>query len=108
MNTVFVYETLLDERIIKQAIGREIILTPLVVRGVKEVAKNISKSETNYHTLISSPNSSVEGAAFEVTDEELDRLDKWENFYRRIELRLKDNTKVYTYVLKEKHHDSKD
>jgi gamma-glutamylcyclotransferase (GGCT)/AIG2-like uncharacterized protein YtfP len=100
MNKVFVYETLLDLRTIKKVLGHEATLIPLKIKGLKEISKDLSKTETNYHTLIKSKNDIAEGAVFEVNDSDLVLLDKWENNYKRIELDLTNGDKIYTFILK--------
>jgi gamma-glutamylcyclotransferase (GGCT)/AIG2-like uncharacterized protein YtfP len=97
---VFVFETLLDERRIEKVLGHEVTLVPLKIKGLKEISKDLSKTQTNYHTLIKSKDDITEGAVFEVTDSELLLLDKWENNYKRVTLDLTNDEQIYTFILK--------
>ena len=62
---------------------------------------NVLEREVNgYPTLKPAPGHRVYGEVFELGDTELKRLDKWEDRYRRVLVRLMSGELAYAYVLK--------
>lgn len=91
MYNVFVYGTLLNRDTLESVIGASKTTYSDVLQGFKKVGLNI----------VSDPDSEVHGATFEVTKEELARLDAYEgvahNLYKRFEVALESGETALVY-----------
>lgn len=91
---IFIYNTLLNHPTLAHALR-------YLPRTRKAKMANVSeKSYNGYPTLVPSPGHRVYGEVFEIGDTEVKRLDKWEEKYHRVLLRLMDGELAYAYVLK--------
>ena len=96
---VFVYETLLNEKIRKKILKRDVSTYVDRLIGYREV--NIESNEgPNHHTLLPDETSSVTGKRFAVTPKELKALDIWEDEYARKKVQLTSGTIAWVYFLK--------
>lgn len=89
--TVFVYGTLLNRDVRDAIIGRSTTTYSDVLEGYKKVGLNI----------VEEPKSEVDGVYFEVTAEELERLDKYEGvatgLYKRVDVTLASGDEAIVY-----------
>lgn len=92
---VFIYGTLLNHPTLAHALRRLPRISKGKLANVKEV---LIKS---YPTLEYAPGSVTKGEVFEVSRDELKRLDKWEDRYHRVEVTLSDGSTASLYLLKE-------
>lgn len=94
MKTVFVYGSLLNPTVRQMVIGRE----------VPAKADSLSDYIQVSHSLLPYPSIDkakgfVRGITFEVSDEELKKLDRYEtSHYKRIEVKLKSGTNAICYT----------
>lgn len=96
MEKVFVYKTLMNQKIDHDALGHYVDKTKdAILPDYKDVNKG-----SGYHTIIKAPGSRVKGKELFVDDKDLKKLDDWEEKYRRIKVTLEDGTKVWAYQLK--------
>ncbi|MFH0712528.1 MAG: gamma-glutamylcyclotransferase family protein [Candidatus Jorgensenbacteria bacterium] len=98
MEKLFVYGTLKEPEIQKEAIGR-------IAGGVPDVLKKYRKTEMpidgeNYPVIVPDENGVVYGLILEVSPEELKMLDDYEVEYKRIEVVLEGGTSAWVYVKK--------
>lgn len=94
---LFVYGTLMD------AIERGTVFSRQVItknNTLDEYSKSSVKIENiEYPALVSDKSGKVDGVVFQVTPDELKKIDDWETCaYRRIRVTLKDDSKAWTYV----------
>ncbi|MCG6938464.1 MAG: gamma-glutamylcyclotransferase [Gammaproteobacteria bacterium] len=94
MKNIFVYGTLLFEDVWNRVVRHRYEKLPAILPGYKR----LSIKGKNYPGLVKSFNSSVEGVVyFDVTAQDIKRLDKFEGrYYRKIPVRVlcKDGHKV--------------
>ena len=95
---LFVYGTLLDEKIRHMVLGRPSALFPGKLKGFSKSSLTIDG--TTYPMLIEAPESSkvIEGGYFELTDQELEKTDAYEtSAYRRKQVMLENGIRVWVY-----------
>ena len=88
---VFFYGTLLDDQTRAKALGRHVSGRRASLTGWSK------KMDKTYPYLVKKPDSVVHGQVFELTKEDLKKLDDWEKKYYRIEVTLRDGTKAQVY-----------
>jgi gamma-glutamylcyclotransferase (GGCT)/AIG2-like uncharacterized protein YtfP len=98
MAEVFVYATLEDKHTDYKALGHNL-------KGSKDAelynwTKKVYKN--GYDTIYLKPNGKVKGKLLVVSDEDLKKLDDWEDRYNRVEIANYNDEPVYAYRLKEK------
>jgi gamma-glutamylcyclotransferase (GGCT)/AIG2-like uncharacterized protein YtfP len=92
---VFVYGTLKDAETRKQALGEDVTTTSAETTGkVKDVGDG--------YTTLESGEDKVPGQVMELSPQQLEKLDKYENKYQREEITLANGEKAFAYKLKEK------
>lgn len=97
MEMLFVYGTLRDKNIEKQAIGREINGNPDSLEGYEK--KIIMIRNEPYPIIFPNKDSSVHGLVLEVTEDELKKIDEYESdIYIRKRVVLKSGSKAWAYV----------
>ena len=84
---VFVYETLLNNKLLTKVLKRPVDTIADKLMGYREISME-SKQGKNYHTIIPDVNDYVLGKRFSATPQDLKLLDKWENEYARKRVRL--------------------
>ena len=95
---LFVYGTLLDEKIRRAVLGRPAPLTPGKLQGFS--MSSLTIDGTAYPVLVEDPssNETIEGGYFEITDQELEKTDAYEtSVYSRKQVLLKDGVKAWVY-----------
>jgi len=96
---VFVYETLLSDKLRKKLLKRDTKTYVDKIIGYREVS--IATNEgPNYHTLLPEQTSSVMGKRFTVTREELRILDNYEDEYIRKRIQLASDNIAWVYLLR--------
>jgi gamma-glutamylcyclotransferase (GGCT)/AIG2-like uncharacterized protein YtfP len=94
MNTVFVYGSLKNPMLRQIIVGRE----PIVKEDLLSDFIQVSHSLLPYPTVTKSKGF-VRGVTFEVSDDELRKLDRYETkHYKKIEVILKSKVKALCYV----------
>ena len=88
---VFFYGTLLDDKTRQKALGRKVEGRRTSLPGWAK------KTDKTYPYLVRKEASTVHGVVFELTKEDLDKLDDWEKKYYRIEVTLRDGSKAQVY-----------
>lgn len=92
LHNIFVYGTLMNREVRNQVVGAYKTTYSEVLDGYKRVGLNIVEDET----------SEVSGVTFEVTDEELQRLDNYEgvavNLYNRNKVVLSSGEEAWVYT----------
>jgi gamma-glutamylcyclotransferase (GGCT)/AIG2-like uncharacterized protein YtfP len=100
-NRVFVYETLVEDVIREQVLGREVESHDDSLINYINVDMDLDTDGTNYHTLKVQPGNETPGAVLLVTTQELRDLDNWEDSYERIKVELASGVYAWTYVLRD-------
>lgn len=96
MESLFVYGTLRDPKIQKQAMGRAVKGVPGVLVGFKKTRVKIGGEF--YPIIKRSPGSSVKGLVLLLTGKELKLLDDWESEnYERKRIRLRSGKTAWVY-----------
>jgi len=96
MEALFVYGTLRDPRVQREAIGRVVKGVPAVLAGYKKTKVKIGGEF--YPIIKKSPKSSVKGLILVVTRKELRLLDDWESEnYERKKAVLKSGKTAWVY-----------
>jgi gamma-glutamylcyclotransferase (GGCT)/AIG2-like uncharacterized protein YtfP len=95
MVPIFVYDTLLDKHLVRKIVGRKVDETPDVAVNYKKV------HEKGYGWLEYEKGSFVHGAVLELTREEVDKLDSWEDKYKRSPIKLDSGSSAWFYELKD-------
>lgn len=95
---LFVYGTLKDLGVQKEAFGR-------VAGGTADVLKGYRKAEAtidgeSYPIIVPDKNGVVEGLLIEVGPDELKLLDEYEEKYERAEVTLESGVRAWVFVLK--------
>ena len=88
---VFFYGTLLEDKTRQKALGRPVEGKRMSLPGWAK------KTEKTFPYLVRREGSTVFGKVFELTKEDLDKLDDWEKKYYRIEVTLRDGSKAQVY-----------
>jgi len=96
---VFVYETLLNNKLLAKVLKRPTDTVTDKLMEYKEISME-GKHGKNYHTIIPDVNDYVLGKRFYVTPEDLKILDKWESDYSRKKVRLVSEQVAWVYILK--------
>lgn len=91
MELVFAYGTLVDPAVRQTVLGR-------AVPALQAVLPGSCKKEGEYPTLEADEKAQVLGVCFEVTEEELAKLDAWEASYRRVPVQLEEGLAAWAYV----------
>jgi len=102
MNKIFIYATLKAFKIQEEALGEKHghKETPALLIGYTE--RPVSVEHQSWPTLWAmGPNAVTKGDIIEVTDEELAKLDKWEDHYKRIEVKT-NKGEAWAYVFSQK------
>ena len=96
MQNLFVYGTLRDSKVQKEAIGREVESENDILEGYTK-SKVVLKGIT-YPILIEG-NEEIEGVVLKVTEDEIKKLDIFEtSAYRRVMKKLKSGISAWVYV----------
>lgn len=94
---LFAYGTLLNETIQKNVIGRLVEGPPDLLIGYRKVMRQFSSGI--YPDLIDSATCEVKGQIFDLSDEELERCDRYEgDEYRRTSILLKSGVEAFVYM----------
>ena len=99
LEQVFVYETLMNNKLRNRLLKRptETVVDQLI--GYREISTETLEGK-DYHTLIPDEVSAVMGRRFYATQEELHKLDRWEDEYYRKKLQLLSGNRAWVYLLK--------
>jgi len=99
LEQVFVYETLMNNKLRSRLLKRptETVVDQLI--GYREISTETIEGK-NYHTIIPDDASAVMGRRFYVTQEELRKLDRWEDEYHRKKVQLLSGNRAWIYFLK--------
>jgi Gamma-glutamyl cyclotransferase, AIG2-like len=93
---VFVYRTLEDKTVDYKALGHYVEKAKKVVLpGFRDINRG-----KGYHTILRDPSSQVRGVELFVSEDDLRKLDAWENKYRRIKVTLQDGSQAWAYQIK--------
>ena len=93
--TIFVYGTLKDKQVQRAVFGREVAGQPDSLEGYTE--SQIKLGRTLYPIIIPG-DGSIDGFAFEVSDNELKKIDKYEtDAYKRTKVTLKSGRQAWVY-----------
>lgn len=93
---VFVYQTLRNIHTLAKVLGKKKPEHYAILPDWSEKDRG-----GGYHTIVKSKGDRVEGDLFYVTDDELLKLDKWEDRYERETVKLKDGKEAFVYIMKE-------
>ena len=97
---VFVYGTLMDEKIRYEVLGRKIHGISGTVDGY-DGTKTIIIENESYPAAVKNSDCSIQGLLLEITDVELEKLDIYEtDAYKREEVELTNGTKAWIYLNK--------
>ena len=96
---IFVYETLLDPEVLEEAIGKQKKPKETKLKGYREISKDLNDNQKNYHTIIPDKSQTISGKVYELTKDELKKLDQWEKEYKRITVHCSDG-EAFAYQLK--------
>mgnify|MGYP002638876414 FL=1 len=93
---IFVYGTLLDDTVRGRVLGKDI-------KGTQDVLEDYIIDNhsilTSYPTIIPLDQGYVNGMYFDVNEEDIKKLDRYESqYYKKIEVKLKSGTKSLTYT----------
>jgi len=92
---VFGYNTLMDLKIRKKIWKTDPGSKPYTLSGYKRIGEG-----KEYKDLHKSKNSSVKGVLLNLTDKQLNILDKWEERYRRVVVGNSHSNPIYAYIIK--------
>jgi acyl-CoA thioesterase-1 len=95
---LFVYGTLLDEKIRHAVLGRPALLSPGKIKGFS--MSSLTIDGTAYPALVEDPssNETIEGGYFEITDQELEKTDTYEtSAYKRKQVVFDNGVRVWVY-----------
>ena len=95
---VFVYETLLSNKLRKKLLKRDVETHVDRIVGFREVS--IESDEGPNHTLLPDEVSTVVGKRFSVTMDELRVLDRYEDEYTRKKIQLASGHTAWVYFLR--------
>ena len=97
-NRLFVYQTLRNNKTLEKVLGHTKITKRITLYGWNE--KNMGNG---YHTIVKgSSDSVVNGDVMNVSDKDLEKLDEWEERYRRITVKLDDGRNAFVYIMRKK------
>ena len=96
MEYLFVYGTLRVPNIQQSVLGRVVTGTPDILDGYGR--STISAGIATYFILVEQASESVEGVVLEITQDELERADRYEtDAYRRFRVNLRSGKQVWVY-----------
>ena len=95
MNRVFLYGSLVHRITRQRLLGKKPVRTVVLDRFSR---RSVPIGHVDYPTLVHS-NGTVVGEILELTDQELEKLDRYEEKYRRVRVELADGTQAWVYVL---------
>lgn len=95
---LFVYATLKKSHVRKEVLGHDLPEENPKVSLIGWRELHEGKPGKRLATLKKDPNSIVEGEVFDVSPEDLKKLDDYEETYRRIPVKLSSGEDVETYV----------
>lgn len=97
---VFVYGTLMDEKIRYEVLGRKIPGIPATLDGF-DGSKTIIIENESYHAAEKNSECYIKGLTIELTSEEILKLDAYEtDAYKREEVELTNGQSAFIYVNK--------
>jgi gamma-glutamylcyclotransferase (GGCT)/AIG2-like uncharacterized protein YtfP len=99
MEKVFVYKTLKKRKTDTKALGHPLHRSEFLQKAILPGYRDVNRGK-GYHTILKDPSSEVKGKLMHVTHEDLKRLDDWEDKYKRIKVKLKDDETAWAYQLK--------
>ena len=93
---IFVYGTLLDDTVRGRVLGKD-------VKGTEDVLEDYIIDThsvlTSYPTIIPLDKGYVNGMYFDVNEEDIKKLDRYESqYYKKIDIKLKSGTKSLVYT----------
>jgi gamma-glutamylcyclotransferase (GGCT)/AIG2-like uncharacterized protein YtfP len=94
----FAYGTLRDQETINKIVGRKLVGKKATLPGYR---KKYDGSYAYLEKVTSLAPVSVQGIVYEVTDSDLAKLDKWEDKYERVKVRLSDGRVATTFEMKD-------
>jgi|TARA_B110000263_G_scaffold243830_1_gene251076 gamma-glutamylcyclotransferase (GGCT)/AIG2-like uncharacterized protein YtfP len=96
MKKLFVYGTLIDKGIQKGVLGREVSCREDTLLDYSKKPHTIFKV---YPTIKKHTGDSVNGVVLDVTDHDLNLLDRYEsNLYKKIDIKLASGIEAITYI----------
>lgn len=99
LEQVFVYETLINPKLRKKLLKKDVETHVDRLIGYREVSME-SNEGPDYHTVFPDDTDSVVGKRFSVTLDELRTLDIWEYGYIRKKMQLASGNVAWVYFLK--------
>ena len=93
---IFVYGTLLDDTVRGRVLGKD-------VKGTEDVLEDYIIDThsvlTSYPTIVPLDKGFVNGMYFDVNEEDIKKLDRYESeYYKKIDIKLKSGTKSLVYT----------
>ncbi|HKZ33905.1 MAG TPA: gamma-glutamylcyclotransferase family protein [Candidatus Nanoarchaeia archaeon] len=101
MKKLFVYGTLRDSDVQLSVIGRN---PDAAEDSLDNYTLSEVKIDNEYYPAIRQGNGKIYGLVLKITEEELEKIDRYEElekgFYERVEVKLNSGTKAYAYIKK--------
>lgn len=97
-NKLFVFETLLNKEYRDGLLGREAECCVDSIQNWKEAATS-TEGATDYHSMFPSEGDEIKGLSFEVSPQDLERLDTEEQGYNRYNVNLGSGEAAQVYLL---------
>ncbi len=91
---LFVYGTLMDKHLTEKVLKHKIEENSYTLHGWKKVDMG-----DNYTTLIPESGTSTKGDIIDISEEDLKKLDQYEERYERKTVQFRDKSFGYTYIL---------
>jgi gamma-glutamylcyclotransferase (GGCT)/AIG2-like uncharacterized protein YtfP len=92
---VFVYGTLMDQRIRKQALGHDVAVEPGVLPDYR---RELVDHPVHAFNLVPQRGVDTVGEVFDSNPSDLARLDRWESDYERTRCTLEDGGDAWVYI----------
>lgn len=98
-NRVFVYETLKSKAVREKALNIRHDVPHEPAKAIGWVETFVTYKNQKWPTLFAFPHRFCWGEILEINNADLDKLDRWENYYKR-RLIMTDLGRVWTYIFK--------
>lgn len=96
---VFVFETLMNKKLQELLLGKIVHQEEDSIKNWKEISVE-TKEGKDYHTIVPSLGDIVKGQALYVSQDDISKLDTWEDQYERKVCILSSGVKGYVYITK--------